>query len=289
MIAELQQPKELRILNLGAGVQSTTLALMAGTVPEVPLFDYAIFADTGEEPQAVYDHLAWLIKQLRYPVLIQSKGKLGDDLKNGRITSKGERFASIPAFVKTPSANGGLTSRHCTKDYKTDVVERVIRREILGLEPRARMPVGVAVHQYLGLSYDELGRIARVRAVFADKQKWSVPHFPLFEMEMTRRKCLEWLKTRVPHQVPRSACVFCPFKSNAEWRRTRDQDPVGWARSIEIDHMLRDSGSRVNKGLRNELYLHRSCLPLDEAPIDDAVSLGLQPEFAMECEGMCGL
>lgn len=46
----------IRTLSLGAGVQSTTLLLMSldGTLPKV---DYAIFADTGWEPQRVYDHL----------------------------------------------------------------------------------------------------------------------------------------------------------------------------------------------------------------------------------------
>jgi hypothetical protein len=46
----------MRLLSLGAGVQSTTLLLMAldGTLPGL---DYAIFADTGWEPQRVYDHL----------------------------------------------------------------------------------------------------------------------------------------------------------------------------------------------------------------------------------------
>ncbi|MFQ5591612.1 MAG: hypothetical protein ACE5HE_10650 [Phycisphaerae bacterium] len=52
----------LRILNLGAGVQSTTLAFMAHN-GAIPAFDYAIFADTQGEPKAVYAHLKWLIAE----------------------------------------------------------------------------------------------------------------------------------------------------------------------------------------------------------------------------------
>ena len=50
---------ELKCLNLGAGVQSTTLALMAarGELPDGELPDFAVFADTGWEPTAVYQHL----------------------------------------------------------------------------------------------------------------------------------------------------------------------------------------------------------------------------------------
>ena len=51
-------PLRLRALSLGAGVQSTTLALMASHGEIGPMPDCAIFADTGWEPQAVYDHLA---------------------------------------------------------------------------------------------------------------------------------------------------------------------------------------------------------------------------------------
>ncbi len=51
----------LRVLSLGAGVQSTTLALMAAHGEVGPMPDCAVFADTGWEPRAVYDHLAWLM------------------------------------------------------------------------------------------------------------------------------------------------------------------------------------------------------------------------------------
>ena len=47
----------LRVLSLGAGVQSTTLALMAAHGEIVPMPACAIFADTGWEPNSVYDHL----------------------------------------------------------------------------------------------------------------------------------------------------------------------------------------------------------------------------------------
>jgi hypothetical protein len=54
------------ILSLGAGVQSTALALMAvqGELPGFRRPIAAIFADTGWEPLGVYDHLHWLIQEL---------------------------------------------------------------------------------------------------------------------------------------------------------------------------------------------------------------------------------
>jgi len=50
--------KKLRVLSLGAGVQSSTLALMVEK-GEIPKVDCGIFADVGGEPQTVYDHLEY--------------------------------------------------------------------------------------------------------------------------------------------------------------------------------------------------------------------------------------
>jgi hypothetical protein len=50
----------LRVISLGAGVQSTTMALMAAHGELTPTPDFAVFADTGNEPAAVYEHLKWL-------------------------------------------------------------------------------------------------------------------------------------------------------------------------------------------------------------------------------------
>ena len=50
----------LNVLSLGAGVQSSTLALMAAHGEIEPMPDCAIFADTGDEPKDVYEWLKWL-------------------------------------------------------------------------------------------------------------------------------------------------------------------------------------------------------------------------------------
>ena len=63
---------DLRVLSLGAGVQSSVMALMADRGEITPMPDCAIFADTMDEPDEVYDHLDWLVKQLQFPVHILS-------------------------------------------------------------------------------------------------------------------------------------------------------------------------------------------------------------------------
>lgn len=57
----LDKQQMFRVISLGAGVQSTTMALMAAHGEIGPMPDCAIFADTQDEPPEVYDHLAWLM------------------------------------------------------------------------------------------------------------------------------------------------------------------------------------------------------------------------------------
>lgn len=188
--------------------------------------------------------------------------------------------------------------RQCTKEYKIDVVERTIRRELVGLQPRQRMPKDIRVVQYFGLSYEEMRRVFRVQNRFL-KVRWATPRFPLVEMGMDRAKCKEFLAGRVPHEVPRSACVFCPYKRNDEWRRLRDTDPEGWARAIQIDRAIREQTSLCAQGLRAQQFLHRSLVPLEEADLSvdkgekkEAAHGFLEPGDGVEgssCEGMCGV
>jgi hypothetical protein len=286
--------REYHILNLGAGVQSTALYLMSLRQDEpehVPAFDCAIFADTQDEPAAVYDHLGWLESLDGPPILKGTAGKLGDDLVAGRI-STGQRFASIPAFTSaTEGQPGGMTRRQCTREYKVDVIERVIRREILGLKPRQWMPRDVLIVQYIGLSFDEPGRIITTKARFSGVG-WAEPRFPLFDLQMARGHCRSYLAEVAPGRaIPRSACVFCPYRSNREWRDLRDNHPDDWDRACDVDERMRAATASGGRGLDESLYVHRSCLPLRQAPIDTPESRGEQYTFgfAQECEGMCGV
>ncbi|MDB5310815.1 MAG: hypothetical protein JWO38_5017 [Gemmataceae bacterium] len=177
-----------------------------------PLIDYAIFADTQEEPASVYRHLEWLKRQKGPPILVRTAGRLGDQLIHGR-DGKGGRFASIPAYTRGPHGRIGMTRRQCTSEAKMEACNKTIRYELLGLKPRQRVPRGMIVRQHFGISCDEAGRAERAKKRF-EKQKWTKPVYPLIEMGWSRKDCLAFLKDRVPHEVPKSACVFCPYKSN---------------------------------------------------------------------------
>lgn len=269
----------LRALSLGAGVQSTTLALMAAHGEVGPMPDCAIFADTGWEPRAVYEHLAWLCSgnALPFPVHIVSAGDIRADLLRA---GGGERWASIPAFTRTVRGirvDVGMIRRQCTKDYKIVPIRRHVRA--LASLTRRRSPKTPVVEQWIGISLDEA---IRVKPSF---ENWQVNRWPLIEQRMTRQDCLRWLEQHGYPVPPKSSCVGCLFHSDEAWRAIRDDDPEGWASAVEVDRAIR-VGIR---GVRGEVFLHRSAVPLDEADLstpEDAGQLGL---WGNECEGLCGV
>lgn len=265
--------KPLRVLSLGAGVQSTTLALMMAR-GELPTPDCAIFADTGWEPVATYQHLAWLETQLPYPVHRVNAGNIREDVLTGNSRRSG-RFAAIPWFLRNPDGSQGMGRRQCTAHYKLEPIARKLR-ELLGSGPRDRVPAG-SVAMLIGISLDEAQRIK------ASKVKYIVNGHPLIDKFMSRRECTKWLTERQYHEPPKSACVCCPFRSDSAWSEMRDNSPVEFEDACAADDLIRNGGS--SRGIRGQQFMHRGMKPLRETVFGrDGPDL-----FNMECEGMCGV
>jgi hypothetical protein len=270
----------LRALSLGAGVQSTTLALMAAHGAVGPMPDCAIFADTGWEPRAVYEHLDWLMSPnvLPFPVVVVGAGNMRDNLL---AAGRGERWASIPAFARSVDRRGnvsiGMIRRQCTGDYKIEPIRRKVR-ELVQLT-RKRSPTFAVVEQWIGISFDEVIRMKPSR------EAWQRNRWPLIEERMTRRDCLAWLRERGYPDPPKSACIGCPFHDNSGWRAMRDHDQEAWRDAIDVDRAIR-TGIR---GIRGEVYLHRSGVPLEEADLSTLADHGQLDLWPNECEGMCGV
>ena len=280
--AEGDQPSAIRLraLSLGAGVQSTTLALMAAHGAVGPMPDCAIFADTGWEPRAVYEHLDWLMSPnvLPFPVFVVGLGNMRDNLL---AAGRGERWASIPAFARSVDRRGnisiGMIRRQCTGDYKIGPIRRKVR-ELVELT-RKRSPTFAVVEQWIGISFDEVIRMKPSR------EAWQRNRWPLIEERMTRRDCLAWLRERGYPDPPKSACIGCPFHDNSRWRAMRDHDQEAWRDAIDVNRAIR-TGIR---GIRGEVYLHRSGVPLEEADLSTLADHGQLDLWPNECEGMCGV
>lgn len=267
------------IISLGAGVQSTTMALMAAHGEITPMPDCAVFADTQSEPQKVYDHLAWLRSPnvLPFPVHIVTSGSLKDQVGNTRGNGKWPA-QPLPAFFANDDGEAIPLNRSCTQDFKIKALLRKVR-ELAGIAGR-RSPRNPIVTQWIGISLDEAVRMKPSR------HAWTAHRWPLIEKRMTRGDCLEWLRRNGYPQAPKSACTFCPYHSNAMWREMKLTDPASWDDAVKMDQKVRDLwlGYQGKK-----IFLHRSCKPLDEVDFSNAEDGGQLNLFNNECEGMCGV
>ena len=265
----------LTVISLGAGVQSTTMALMAARGDIGPMPDCAIFADTGAEPLAIYRHLDWLEKELPFPVHRVSAGNLRDQIVNA-MAGKELMNARPPFFTKS----GGMLRRQCTQDFKILPIVRKVR-ELVGLQKGQRSPRTPIVEQWIGISMDEAVRMKPSRLPFIT-HRW-----PLIEKEMHRRHCLTWCEERQYPKPAKSACTFCPYTGNARWRDMKANDPESFADAVAIDRAIRPGvPGRRN---RQEWFVHRDCVPLGEVDLSTAEDRGQINMFNDECEGMCGV
>lgn len=114
------------------------------------------------------------------------------------------------------------------------------------------------------------------------RQAWQKTRWPLIELGMTRRDCLAWLAARGYPEPPKSACLGCPFHSDAMWRELRDDSPDEWADTIAVDKAMREGDGGAE-------FMHRQRVPLDQVDLSTPAERGQDDLFAGECEGMCGV
>ena len=280
---KLRNRKPFRSLNLGAGVQSTVLALMADQGEyDLPRPDVAIFADTGWEPPQVYEHLEWLKAELSFEVITVSAGNIRENLLDGRRPN-GRSYLGIPAHIRNPDGGDAISRRQCTDDYKIRPIQQWLR-ERLGLETGRRAPKDIQVEMWMGISVDEIARQKESR------DEWITKRYPLIELGFNRFQLLSWFMEHYPGRyLPRSSCVGCPYRSDPEWKRLKEVSPESFREAVEVDEALRNSpvvrDSITSSG--GQAYLHRSRMPLvglDFSSVQDYDDLMQQ-----ECEGLCGI
>lgn len=266
----------LRAISFGAGVQSTTLYVLAAEGSITPRPDVAIFADTGDEPAEVYDHLEHIRSLgLGIPIEVVSAGSIRDQLLGWAAGTHQHANGRPPLFVKKEHGAPGRTRRQCTQDWKIVPIERRVR-ELAGVKPRSPGPKAPIVEQWIGISTDEAFRLKPAR------RRWIHNRHPLIEADMDRRACIAELNRR-GIRAPKSACRICTFHDDAAWQRLKLRAPADFEAACEVDDALR----RRSLMLRGQPYLHRSCKPLRE--IDFTGALPDPIAWLGECEGMCGV
>lgn len=274
----------------------------------------AIFADTQAEPKSVYDYLAWLEKHLPFPVYRVTNGSLTERITTTRTNQKtGKEYYSnmIPAFVQTRKViwvcakcskrvtrsiceecgsneakkievlGKGIIGRSCTYTFKLTPLYKKERE--IGRIKRGQKTVGVI--SWIGISLDEATRMKPSR------NKWSRNIYPLVDRGMKRHDCLRWMAAKGFPTPPRSACSYCPFHSDVEWRRLRDHEPEEFAKAVQVEKQLQACHAKIKtyRRMQGTAFLHDSLKPLDQVDFSTDEDHGQQLMFQNECEGMCGV
>lgn len=314
----------LRVLSLGAGVQSTAL-LMLVLDGEVQA-DAAIFADTGWEPSAVYDHLEQLqaLAAMRgFPLHVVSNGNIRD-------THSQAAFYDAPYYLRTPCprcSGAGTTPARFVVDHRDAIQfadERYFEFEdarerwrVLRLVPAGRCIWCAGTGWTEGMSRRQCTHQLKIvpirrktRELLAERDLKPTPSvvdcligISLDEVQRMKPSDAKYIRNVWPLiergwtradcksylaslgiDAPRSACIGCPYHSDREWRMLRDDAPEEFADAVRFEQELQASGA----ALRGVPYLHRQRVPLDEVDLTTMEDHG-QLVFGDECEGMCGV
>ena len=256
----------MKIISLGWGVQSMTLAVMAA-LGDIEPVDYAIHSDTTHERTDTYiyadKYTKWLEDRGVKVVTVSDKSAA---TKIGSVDEYGGVF--IPAFTHSleDEVNGTLR-RQCTGRWKIAPMRRMIQK----------LRNGEPVEQWLGISLDEVQRMK------PSDVKYITNRYPLIERKMSRWDCKLYLERNGIEIPPRSACVFCPFHSRAEWRDIRDNAPEDWDKAVKIDHAIRKARPPY------DLFVNVQRKPLDECDLDNEIDKGQLSLWDNECSGLCGI
>lgn len=270
-----ERPEMKHVISLGAGVQSSTMSLMAAHGEITPMPVAAIFADTQAEPKAVYEWLDWLETKLPFPVIRTTKGSLTEDSLRLRVSKDGNRYqqSSPPAWTIGRKGDPVRIMRQCTSSHKLAPIIRELRK-LRGKDE--------AITQWVGISRDEAQRMKPAR------EPWIVNRYPLVDMRITRQGCLEWMLSHGFDKPPRSACTYCPFRNAHDWIDLRDTEPGSITAARQYEIRLQRLFAQV-KDFTGTVWLHRSCQPIDTVDFDALTDDPQLSLFGNECEGMCGV
>jgi hypothetical protein len=274
----------VKVQSFGGGVQSVAMLRMA-IAGDIERPDLVIFGDTMAEPSGVYetiereranaeangipfvtvawDNLAAPRSGLLYaPLYTVNTEPYWKPPRAGCAPCEDCDWQGIPATLGywiLPGEKFGQLLRSCTDKFKIAPIRRHLRS--LG---------ATKAELWLGMTTDESVRVK------PSPLKWITHRWPLIEKSLSRGDCEAYL-SRLGLRVAKSACVFCPYRSDASWLQVK-ANAHDWEAAIAYDESIRDK----RPGFKT--YVHSSRKPLKEVVLknDGAPSL-----FMDECFGVC--
>lgn len=251
----------MKVLSLGWGIQSYTLAAMVALGELEPL-DAAIHADTTHEASGTYEFAR------QWTPWLEERGVKVVTVANYQQRPMIDQWGGVrvPAYTITPKGDGQV-HRQCTGEWKITPIRRWLQANRHGRP----------VEQWIGISLDEYQRMKD------SDVKYVTHRWPLIEKRMTRAACATWLERHDLPTPPKSACVFCPFHDTRAWHDMKANGNGDWHKAVEVDEAIRKARPPY------DLFLHPSRKPLALVDFSTAEENGQLSLWNEECSGICGV
>lgn len=235
------QPDRTQAWSNGGGTQSTAIAalIVRGKLPKP---DIAVMIDTERENGDTFPYFETYTRPALESVGVQVHIVRKSEYATVDLTSKNGKSLLIPAFTDQSGRMGKLQN-FCSGEWKRDVIGRYLRAQ--GVKQ---------CDQWIGFSLDEMRRVKN------DRKQWLRAIFPLIELRMNRAACVRVVQEMGWPKPPRSSCWMCPNKGREEWIEMKRDRPGDFAQAVAFDKMIRIDDPN--------LWLHESCMPLDEVDFE---------------------
>ena len=240
--------RPLRILSLGWGVQSWTLAAMAA-LGEIPMPDYAVHADTTHEMAGTYAHAEkWTPWLEEHGVKVRTVKNPNTSVirKEWKVATGGSAFL-VPAYARNLSTGKlGAVNRQCTNHWKIKPIRHFVRTHIKN--PRSGL-----VEMMMGISLDEWHRMKPADV------KYITNIYPLVDKRIRRSDCITWLEQHELDVPDKSGCTFCPYNNIRRWKQIKSRGGADWDEALKTDLEIRDARPGY------AFFVHNKGIPLEEA------------------------
>ena len=193
-------PQNKYILSLGAGQQSSAMAIMIAN-KDPRLEEYwgidCVFADTGGEHPKTYVFLKELEPYLK------KRGMKIIHVQNKKETLYDNfiRYKSVPMMLY----------RYCTVHWKIKPIEKVLDKDIIYL---------------IGYTIEEK---KRAKKLVGNRIT------PLIDIGYTRNDCIKEIRKVGLKVPPKSGCYFCSFQKKKEWQKLYKENPELFKKCQELE------------------------------------------------------
>lgn len=243
----------MQVISYGGGVQSTALVVLAAR-NEIP-HRLALFCNVGDDSEnpgtLVYVReqvVPWAAARGVEVRELQRVRRSGQTETLMQRIDRAERSVPIPMRMQ----NGAPGNRQCTGDFKIAVIAKELKRMGATKDDPAHVALGISIDEYQRMRTSNIA--------------YEVLDYPLIDLRLDRAACQQMIVDAGLPPAPKSACWFCPFQSQASWKRMLKEQPEQFAAAVALERKMNDRRTTLGK---DRVWMTTAGKPLDEAVIED--------------------